>query len=563
MGAETHSKHGKRKAESDSTASNGSGSASAGSESILLDRLSAPVKKAKTVTVENLAEVENAIDMLGKAVRTIIDLTPDIYSHSNKDINSLLMAPKIKLAQHLTSLPHLGVLSKVEQLVSHSQGTLKSAVPFSSLSAQTVKSSANTSSSQGADSSSRKETQALKNSVVFNSRKEVKNRSKQVSKWPPPLPEITDPKLETQVYTHKSVASLHTHLTGVELLDVHNERLEFLGDSIVNSLIAVIAYDRFPYMHEGDLSNIRRALITNNIMAEWAILYGMDKKLKFYGSSEQTADVVGGRGQVASTPKYVADTFEAFVGGVWVNYGGGPESVAIVRPWLEKLVDPMIRSIERAQEGAVPLDYEAKLSLYTKIGSENQRPNYVTVKALSTGTVIVECRMGDTVLATGHAGTAKEAGLRAAMKVLQQPDTLNKYAMLRREVPRVLPADAQVSAPATTPATSSNDTGNAATPSKTQLEFIKNHEAEFSASPKKYLRAHMGSKKESLRYENIKLSTPESGEPSAKPQFESTLYLNDTKLSSATGSSAKSADKRAAFFALTQNIDLINEFLKT
>ena len=535
-------------------------------DQILLDHLSAPIKKEKTLNVGDLQKVEKAVDSLGKSLRTIIDLTPDVYTHKDPKIHALLNSPRIRLAQYLTSISNLGVLEKTEKLITFYEGVRsgRHEDPSSILPLKAFKDDL-ASQFHGPDEISKQKAGARKREEISLAKKEVINKSNKVSSWPPALPEITNENLRRQVFTHKSVAGMHFYLTDVELLDVHNERLEFLGDSIINSLIAVITYDRFPYMHEGDLSNIRTALITNNTLSEWAKIYGMDKMLKFYEPKESKKTVVGGRGSAASTPKYIADVFEAYVGGLWVLHGGSSESVSIVRPWLEELASPMLTSIEQAQEGSVPLNYEAKKALYTKIGSASMSPTYVTTKVINNGAVYVECRMGDEVLALGIARTAKEAGLRAAMKALQSKEVIDKYAQLRRDIPRVLAPEAgqEIAEPHIT----TSQTGSVNTPesqlesqslnesysAKLQLDFIKDQEAAFAINPKKYFASLVG--KKMVKYETKQLDNENETEV-----FESTLYLDGIKLKTATGHSAKSAEKRAAYFSLSSDYSKIMEW---
>lgn len=525
------------------------------SDDILINELN---KTNKKVTVEDLDKVENAIDTLGQSLRTIMDLTPDIFSHKDPLIQNRLDAPRIKLAQYLMGVKHLGMLGKVEQLVTNSQGTLERLEPASILPASSFKNTLATMVNNPNELSA-SEAGAIKQGAVFMSKKELLNKSNKVANWPPPLPKITDANLERQVFTHKSVANIHDYLTEVELLDVHNERLEFLGDSIVNSLIAVIAYDRFPYMHEGDLSNIRTALITNYTMSEWAKIYGLDKKLKFYEANEtKKADVVGGRGGLASTPKYIADVFEAYVGGLWVHYGGS-EAIPIIRPWLEDLASPMLESIESAQVGNVPLDYEAKKSLYVKIGSATASPQYVTTQSRGNGNSTVECQMNGEVLATATARTAKEAGLRAAMKVLQNPELVNKYAKLRRDIPRVIPPDAGKAIISTDAASTPAIKVPAVVgdPHKLQLDFISEHEVAFAKNPKKFFESLVGDRKDLINYATTEKGKDESG----NPVFEAILSLDGIQLSTATGHSAKSAQKRAAYFSMSTNYKTIHEWM--
>lgn len=542
-------------------------------DQMIMDRLSGPMKKQKELSVEDLDRLEEAVCNLGQSMRIIMDLTPDVYTHKDAGIQQRLSSPRIKLAQYLTSMSNLGVLEKTEKLVTLSQkaGSDDFVNPATILPLKAMKDDL-VAQFHGHEEISKQKASTRKREEITKSKKEVLNKSNVVANWPPTLPEITDEALRKQVFTHKSVACMHHYLTDVELMDVHNERLEFLGDSIINSLIAVIAYDRFPYMHEGDLSNIRTALITNNTLSEWAKIYEMDSMLKYYEPQESKQHVVGGRGAAASTPKYIADVFEAYVGGLWVLHGASSESVSVIRPWLEELASPMLTSIEQVQEGLVPLDYEAKKSLYTKIGSQTLSPKYVTMKTMPNGFVCVECRMGADVLASGTARTAKEAGLRAAMKVLQQKEVVDKYAQLRREVPRVIASDIDVSSkpvqqpipstkstptPTTTTVTISDLTAltSSSDPTKRQLDFITKYEAEFAINPKKFFENLVG--KPMLNFVTTQLRNDASG----KEVFESTLHFDGIKLKNATGHSVKSAEKRAAYFSLSKDYNTILDWI--
>lgn len=64
--------------------------------------------------------------------------------------------------------------------------------------------------------------------------------------WPPPLPVIKRERIRDQVFTHKSVANKRYYLSEAELLHDHNERLEFLGDAVLNYTISQVVFRRFP-----------------------------------------------------------------------------------------------------------------------------------------------------------------------------------------------------------------------------------------------------------------------------------------------------------------------------
>ena len=67
-----------------------------------------------------------------------------------------------------------------------------------------------------------------------------------------------EPKLFKQALTHRSFSS------------THNERLEFIGDGILNSLIALALYQAFPQLPEGDLSRLRASLVRQEALASIA-----------------------------------------------------------------------------------------------------------------------------------------------------------------------------------------------------------------------------------------------------------------------------------------------------
>jgi len=97
--------------------------------------------------------------------------------------------------------------------------------------------------------------------------------------WPPKLPELEDVRIRARIFTHKSVIKDKDYLSARDKADSHNERLEFLGDSILNYTMTLIIYEKFPHMNEGHMSVLRMKLINNEIIRQWAILYNFHKML--------------------------------------------------------------------------------------------------------------------------------------------------------------------------------------------------------------------------------------------------------------------------------------------
>lgn len=106
-------------------------------------------------------------------------------------------------------------------------------------------------------------------------------------------------ELLLQALTHRSASSKH------------NERLEFLGDSILSFVIANALYHRFPRVDEGDMSRMRATLVRGNTLAEMAREFDLGECLRL------------GPGELKSggfrRESILADTVEALIGGVFLD----------------------------------------------------------------------------------------------------------------------------------------------------------------------------------------------------------------------------------------------------
>lgn len=93
----------------------------------------------------------------------------------------------------------------------------------------------------------------------------------------------------------------------------HNERLEFIGDSVLNCVVAKLLYDRFPALPEGDLSRLRANLVRQNSLHELALGLSLGQHVRL-GDGELKS---GG----ANRPSILADTLEALFGAIWLDAG--------------------------------------------------------------------------------------------------------------------------------------------------------------------------------------------------------------------------------------------------
>ncbi len=124
--------------------------------------------------------------------------------------------------------------------------------------------------------------------------------------------------------THSSVA----HEQGVKLPD--NQRLEFLGDSVLELVLTHELYRRFPHLGEGVLTQLRARLVNRRFLAERARELGLGPFL-ILGRSEEAA---GGRQRTS----ILANTFEAIVGALYLDAGLEAARAFILRRFESHLV---------------------------------------------------------------------------------------------------------------------------------------------------------------------------------------------------------------------------------
>lgn len=242
----------------------------------------------------------------------------------------------------------------------------------------------------------------------------------------PELPLIKDPHLYSRVFIHKSTINNKSYLYQSELITSHNERLEFLGDSVLNNVATIILYNRYPTAPEGELSKMRSMLVNNVTLAEFSINYGFDKKLR-----SNINDVILRQGK----QKIFADLFEAYVGALAME---NDLEFGIIKDWLYKLFLNRLNQFDHDIKETEEVNKDAKLELYSLVGTAAFHPTYKVIKTGDGASkpFKVDCVMGDEILGTGIAPGLKEAGLRAAMMALKNKPLLEKYIQLRLNTDR-------------------------------------------------------------------------------------------------------------------------------
>lgn len=204
-----------------------------------------------------------------------------------------------------------------------------------------------------------------------------------------------DETLLKQAFTHPSYKNENPEF---ELPD--NERMEFLGDALLNMIVAERLYHEFPELSEGKLTAIRVSLVRQEKLAEKAAVFNLGDYL-LLGKGE---DLSGGR----KKRNNLADTFEALMAAIFLDQG-----IDSARNFVCRNLEADIRAIKAGQ--IIP-NFKALLQEFTQ-EEFKALPEYEVVE--STGpdhdkVFLVTVALGELVLAVGSGKTKKAAEAEAA-----------------------------------------------------------------------------------------------------------------------------------------------------
>ena len=121
------------------------------------------------------------------------------------------------------------------------------------------------------------------------------------------LPKFNDELLCIQAFTHRS------YLNEAKQKTDSNERLEFLGDSILSFIVSEFLYKAYPEYSEGTLTNLRSLLVNTKSLAIWAQKLDFGKHLRLSRGEEESK----GR----ENQSLLADCFESFIGALYLDQG--------------------------------------------------------------------------------------------------------------------------------------------------------------------------------------------------------------------------------------------------
>lgn len=206
--------------------------------------------------------------------------------------------------------------------------------------------------------------------------------------------EFKTPALLSQAVTHRSFS-----------VD-HNERLEFLGDSVLSLAISDLLYQRLSALPEGDLSRVRANLVKQDTLHQLSEALGLPDVIRL------------GEGEVRSggqkRPSILADALEAVIGAVYLDAGF---------PAAQALVHRLFKAVEINPEmDAIGKDPKTELQEWLQ-GRKMKLPLYRVVATLGAAhkqTFDVECEIIELNFSERGIGGSRRAGEQAAAAAMLQ-----------------------------------------------------------------------------------------------------------------------------------------------
>ncbi|MBV5298436.1 MAG: ribonuclease III [Rhodoferax sp.] len=206
--------------------------------------------------------------------------------------------------------------------------------------------------------------------------------------------QFVNPDLLILAVTHRSFSS------------DHNERLEFLGDSVLGLCVADLLYERLSAQPEGDLSRVRANLVRQDTLHQLAVKLGLPDVIRL-GEGEMRS---GGK----KRPSILADALEAVLGAVYLD-GGFAAARNLVRSLYQGLaINPAMDAIGK--------DPKTELQEWLQ-GRRMKLPVYKVVGTLGAAhqqTFDVECEIAELQLLERGIGGSRRSGEQAAAAAMLQ-----------------------------------------------------------------------------------------------------------------------------------------------
>ena len=200
--------------------------------------------------------------------------------------------------------------------------------------------------------------------------------------------EFSNPRLLQQALTHRSFSA------------DHNERVEFLGDSVLNLAVAGLLYERLSELPEGDLSRVRANLVKQDTLHKLAVQLGLPQLIRL-GEGEAKS---GGQ----KRPSILADALEAVIGAVYLDAGFDHADRLVRRLFQDVEINPHMQAIGKDPKTELQEWLQGRkmtLPIYRVVGTQG---------AAHQQTFDVECEISEYGRAERGIGGSRRAGEQAA-----------------------------------------------------------------------------------------------------------------------------------------------------
>jgi len=217
--------------------------------------------------------------------------------------------------------------------------------------------------------------------------------------------EFKNPSLLVRALTHRSFLNENPDAAMAD-----NERLEFLGDAVLDFVVGAYLYRRFPEMAEGELTMLRAALVRTQTLAGFAQKYELDQALQLgIGEAES-----GGRKRLPT----LCAAFEAVVGAVYLDQG-----MEVVEAWVHDLIAPALEQIISNESHK---DARSEFQIWAQ-AHHNQTPRYEVLRAEGPDhdkTFTVAVHVGTQLWGVGSGRSKQMAAQVAASVALEKAEAL-------------------------------------------------------------------------------------------------------------------------------------------
>lgn len=206
--------------------------------------------------------------------------------------------------------------------------------------------------------------------------------------------QFADINLLTQATTHRSFSA------------DHNERLEFLGDSVLGVCVADLLYKRLGSLPEGDLSRVRAGLVRQEALHPLAVNLGLHEVIRL-GEGEMRS---GGQ----KRPSILADALEAVIGATYLDGGFAAAQALVNRLYASLDINPAMAAMGKDPKTELQEWLQArrmKVPGYKVIGTHG---------AAHKQTFDVECEIAELNLSVRGTGGSRRAGEQAAATTMLQ-----------------------------------------------------------------------------------------------------------------------------------------------